>query len=138
MRKVLAFILVLICLIILIVSYMQWKEKINSVKGMESSLNEEADSSSVDEGEVVETKPDVDVERLLLLTSNQDEVVQDVFRDRLEADEVVDFLIVGSAAMNYGDPGYAERLQLSLEESYGDSVNVSTIVFDEAYEFIHQ
>lgn len=134
MRKVLASILVLICFIILFVSYLQWKEKINSAKGMEPSLKEEVevDSSSVDEDEANVVKPEVDVERLLLLTSNQDEVVQDVFRNRLEADEVVDFLIVGSEAMNYGEPGYAERLRLALEESYGDSVNVSTIIIDGA------
>ncbi len=120
---------------------MQWQDKIDSAKGMESStLKEVTDtsSSSVDEDEekAEVVKPDVDVERLLSLTSNQDKVVSSVFRSRLEADEVVDFLIVGSESMNYGDPGYAERLQLSLQESYGEAVNVSTIVLDGATDSI--
>jgi hypothetical protein len=134
MKKVLSIIIVVICLILLIFSYMQWKEKINSAKGMEPSLKDEVDSSpdSVDEEDADDVKPEVDVERLLSLTSNQDEVVSSVFRSRLEADEVVDFLVIGSEVIEFGEPGYAERLQIALEEAYGDAINISTVAFDNA------
>jgi hypothetical protein len=134
MKKVLSIIVVVICLILLIFSYMQWKEKINSAKGMEPLLIEEVDSSpdSVDEDDTDDLKPEVDVERLLSLTSNQDEVVWSVFMSRLEANQVIDFLIVGSDAMESGEPGYAERLEIRLKEAYGDTISISTVVFDKA------
>ncbi|QUW21242.1 SGNH/GDSL hydrolase family protein [Sporosarcina sp. Marseille-Q4063] len=133
MRKVLSIIIVVICLILLVFSYMQWKEKINSAKGMESSsLKVEAGAKSDSSDEDDDVKPDADVERLLSLTSNQDEIVSSVFQSRLEADEVVDFLIVGSDVMEFGEPGYAERLEIALLEAYGDSVNVSTVAIEGA------
>jgi hypothetical protein len=135
MRKVLATIIVIICLTLLIFSYMQWKEKTNFAKGMEPSSSKEeagASSPSVVKDETDDTKPDVDVDRLLSLTLNQDETVSSVFKSRLEADEVIDFLIVGSVAMESGEPGYAERLEIALEEAYGDAISISTVSFDEA------
>jgi hypothetical protein len=137
MRKVLVTIIVIICLILLIFSYMQWKEKINSAQGMEPSLKEESDSSPdsvdrIENDEAEDVKPKVDVDRLISLTSNQDEVVSSVFRSRLEADEVIGYLIVGSDAMDSGEPGYAERLEIALKEAYGDAINISTVSFDEA------
>ena len=108
---------------------MQWKGNISSVEGNStkqvSSPEKNDDKKSVD---VV--KPEQDVKRLLALTSNADEQVQDVFSNRLESEEKVQFLITGSTILDSGKPGYAERLNNALKEAYGDAINVKIESFD--------
>lgn len=120
----LAYIVLITCITVLAGSYIQWKDKLSSyyqsttvATPKESDLNDEAKENDV--------QPENDVERLLLLTTNQDEQVQKVFHNRLEANEKLDFLIVGSPAMTSGNPGYSERLDAALKEAYGDFINVT-------------
>lgn len=129
-KKTLFAIIVLIgCVLLLIGSYMQWKGNISSVGGNSTkqiSSPEKNDDKKSDD--VV--KPKHDVKRLLSLTSNADEQVQEVFSNRLESGENVNFLITGSTLLDSGKPGYGERLNNALKEAYGDSVTVKIEGFD--------
>lgn len=131
-----AYIIVIICLILLCGSYFQWKGKINSVKGntTESTIKRPIKvvppSTNASKQEEPEFKTSLSMENLLKLTTNQDESVRTTFKNRLEAGENIDFLIVGSEAMNEGNPGYSELLKTALEETYGSFAKVSILSFD--------
>ena len=117
------------CAILLIGSYMHWKGNISSVGGnstKQTSSPEKNDDKKSDD--VV--KPELDVKRLLALRSNADEQVQNVFSNRHESDEKVNFLITGSTILDSGKPGYAERLNNALKEAYGDAISVQIEGFD--------
>ena len=127
-KKVFAFIVLISCIALLIGSYMQWKDKISSVQGESSAPVTGVPTPS--EKKDILVKPQLEVERLLTLTAHVDESVQDIFLNRLENEEGVELLIVGSTAMESGEPGYAERLESALKDAYGDFVNVSIEAFD--------
>ena len=132
-KTLFAYIVLIGCIILLVGSYMQWKGKITSVGGqspipISSTPAGEDDESK--EKDVESVNSEQDIERLLALTANADEQVQEVFKSRLESGEQVDFLITGSTAIDNGNPGYAERLQTALEESYGDLINVAIATID--------
>ena len=135
-KTLFAYIVLIGCIILLVGSYMQWKGNIKSVGGqspipISSNPAGENDESKGKDDKVDESvNPEQDIERLLALTANADELVKEVFKSRLESGEQIDFLITGSTAMDDGNPGYAERLQAALKESYGDSINVAIAKID--------
>jgi hypothetical protein len=132
-----AYVVLISCILLLLGSYMQWKDKLSSSGAQSPIIISTSKPVQKNEGSVVtdnreeDVKPDMTIEGLLSLTGHQDQQVQDVFRNRLEAGETVDFLITGSNLMDFGKPGYAERLKTALEEAYGDRITVTTIGFAE-------
>jgi len=125
-KALFAFVVLIGCALLLIGSYMQWNNKISSVGGNSTKPIGSTPASTEDNKESEETEePELDVKRLLSLTANADEQVQDVFSKRLESDEKVNILITGSNTIDSGKPGYGERLNNALKESYGDAVTVN-------------
>jgi len=108
---------------------MQWKEKLSSFQGGSASVEVTTEPAPTTKNETP-MKPELEVERLLTLTKNVDKRIQDVFSNRLEANEQVNFLIIGSTSMKDGAPGYAEQLSTALDEAYGDFVDVTIEAFD--------
>jgi len=134
-KTVLAYIVVIVCIILLAGSYFQWKGKIDAVKGntTETAVKRPikvAPSTNTDNEEQPEVETSMNTKDLLNLTANQEDTVQTTFNKRLEAEEKIDFLIVGSESMNDGSPGYADLLKAELEEAYGRSIEVSILPFD--------
>jgi len=129
-RTLLAYSIVIICIILLAGSYFQWKAKLDSVKASPDEQTSESPRPSSKGSEASKVEPTMDKKRLVQLMANQEDRVRAVFKNRLGSGENLQFLIVGSEAMNGGNPGYAERLKVALEESYGDFVQVSTVPFD--------
>lgn len=129
-KVILAYIILITCILLLVASYTQWKDKLSSF-GQQSPTTVSS-PKPVPESEGVEesVKPEQAIEQLLALTTHQDKQVQEVFRNRLEAGEKVDFLITGSNLMDYGEPGYAERLKTALVATYGDFITLTAIGFD--------
>ncbi len=114
----------LICIGILVFSYLSWQDKLDNASGTnaEASTNKSATKSDA-ENEQAEDKSVENVNEELFL--NMDESVQELFKQKNSDGEALQLLIAGSEALESGDPGYAERLKTSLEEAYGDSVEVS-------------
>lgn len=129
-----AFSLLIICIILLVLSYSDWKSKISSYN--DDVASDKPKNSQPVSPEKVNTEPKEETEKqsstdsLFFLTKNQDERVQNVFQARFSKSEKVDFLIVGSDLMESGDPGYAKLLEKALIDNYGDSINVSIQSFD--------
>lgn len=123
MNKKIVFISVILgCMILLIGSYMQWNKKISS-----SVVQSPKVTSTT--GEAKEAVQDNEQD-LLALAANASPQVLSVIEARLNAEEKVDFLMVGSSSMTEGESGYADRLKMSLEEAYGDAMNITITSFD--------
>jgi len=130
-KKVLfAFFVLLICITLIVVSYLQWDDKLSSHYG-NIETKESVSSPPVKTKPIEKTEESVVDSETLKLIANQDESVQTVFQDRITSGEKVQFLITGSDLLNSGDPGYGERLKVALEEAYGDSIEVTVNGFDQ-------
>lgn len=122
--KIGAFLAVIICIIALVFSYLAWQDKLENVLGEPEQVKAESVDTEKKETEKVKNDNFVNIDSLIV---NMDADVQQVFTDRNDQDETLKFLIAGSAALETGDPGYAERLQDSLEEAYGDFIAVDIV-----------
>ncbi|MGI2327664.1 SGNH/GDSL hydrolase family protein [Planococcus sp. YIM B11945] len=129
LRNLGAFVLIVLCLAVLVFSYIIWKDKLASASGNSSAPAVEVQKEEPAEAEepVSEGSSQVEFEKL---TAAMDEQVREVFVNRNKAGEKVQLLIVGSSVMEDGEPGYAKLLMDSLEEAYGDFVEAETISFD--------
>ncbi|WKA54009.1 SGNH/GDSL hydrolase family protein [Planococcus shixiaomingii] len=130
MRKLGAFLIVLMCIAILVFSYITWKEKlaVASEETVKTPALIEEKEVSKETSEPVEATLSKD--QLEQLVASMDEQVQEVFLNRLEAGEKVQLLVVGSQAMNAGEPGYSEQVKQAIEEAYEGFVEVETLSFD--------
>ena len=126
----LAYIVIFLCILLLVGSYTQWKNKLSSFAEQSPTTVASPKPVQKSEGVAESVKPKENIEQLLSLTTSQDKQVQEVFRKRLEAGEKVDILITGSNLMDYGTPGYTERLKTALVGAYGDHITVTAIGFD--------
>ncbi|MBU0906384.1 MAG: SGNH/GDSL hydrolase family protein [Firmicutes bacterium] len=124
------------CVIILITSYLVWQARIESVANNASARNhsteivkeEKSDEQEPNEEEEVEGK--LNLESLTGLIQNLDESSKQVILNRFEQQENVQMLVLGSEALNMGEPGYAEILQTNIQSSYGDFMEVDVVPFD--------
>lgn len=114
----------LLCVGILVFSYLSWQDKLQNASGTEAQASTDKSASKSDaKNTQTETKSDRNVNEELL--ANMDESVQELFKQKNTNGETLHLLIAGSEALESGDPGYAERLKTSLEEAYGDSIEVT-------------
>lgn len=129
MKKLSIVLSILLCGIILIFSYASWKEKLASAgKPAEQAIAAAPTEETEKDIEAVsEVTTDIDLESL---TASMDPQVQEVFLNRKEQGEKVQFLIIGSEAMNDGEPGYASLLTDALESSYAGLVETEVMAFD--------
>lgn len=131
LRKIGAVVAIIACIGILLFSYMNWKDKIESAgtKPAEASAPAEVKEEKDEEKKepVEEDIASIDIDGL---TNEMDEQVREVFMERNDSEEKLQLLIVGSEAMDEGSPGYAQALTESLEEAYGDFVGTDVVSFD--------
>lgn len=116
---------VLACVGILVFSYLSWQDKLQQAAGIETEASAKPETTQ-SETETTQTEENSDEfvnngEQL----ANMDEQVQQLFIQKKSEGQAVQMLITGSAALESGDPGYAELLQTELEEAYGDLVDVT-------------
>src|SRR5690606_18640272 len=64
------------------------------------------------------------------LTAGMDAELQELFSNRKEQGETVQLLILGSEAMESGEPGYGELLKDALEEAYAGFIETELLPFD--------
>lgn len=122
--KIGAVIAVIICIIALVFSYLTWQDKLENVLAPTEVVNAKSDEETKDKPKEVKSDKNVNIDGLV---SNMGTQPQDLFIKRNENGENVRMLITGSAALESGDPGYAERLQASLEEAYADFIEVDIL-----------
>ncbi|MBU9675105.1 SGNH/GDSL hydrolase family protein [Planococcus sp. CP5-4] len=115
---------VLACLGILVFSYLSWQDKLQGAGTPEQTASTETENTD-SETQTTQTESTSDDSVNTELLANMDERVQELFLQKTSEDETLQLLIAGSEALESGNPGYAQRLKTSLEESYGDSIEVT-------------
>lgn len=120
---------VLACLGILVYSYLSWQDKLQGAGTPEQTANAQTENTD-SETQTTQTESTGDDSVNAELFANMDEQVQELFLQKNSEGETLQLLIVGSEALESGDPGYAERLQTSLEEAYGESIEVTIKAVD--------
>lgn len=128
----------LVCLVLLVFSYMQWNNKIVSHYSDSSSAANDSNSSdkktkkekSKKDGQKGKKKESGDDFSLDALLANADESVQDVFQKRIEQDEAVNMLILGSNELEYGDPGVGERIENALKKHYDTHIETTVTTYE--------
>ncbi|MBD8013361.1 SGNH/GDSL hydrolase family protein [Planococcus wigleyi] len=126
--KIGAFLAVLLCVFALVFSYLTWQDKLENV--LEQPEEQKTQTSGKKEASTKETKEQNNGElsvNIKELSANADQAVQDLLIERSDNGEKVQLLIAGSAALDSGNPGYAERLKESLETSYEDFIEVDVL-----------
>lgn len=134
--KIGAVIAVIICIIVLVFSYLTWQDKLENVLEKPEEANAQAVDDEKEKASATETKTtnetSVNMEEL---TANMDEQVQQLVLDRSEG-ESLKMLIAGSAALESGQPGYAAQLKSSIEERYGNFIEVDIVSVSGTSEFL--
>ena len=127
LRKIGAILAVIVCISILLFSYTNWKDKIESAGSQPAETSAPAEVEEETKEPVDEEVASIDIDSL---TSEMDEQIREVFLDRKDSAKKLQLLIVGSEAMDEGSPGYAKALTESLEEAYGDFIETDMVSFD--------
>ncbi|EGA90817.1 epsx protein [Planococcus donghaensis MPA1U2] len=122
--KIGAVVAVIICVIALVFSYLTWQDKLENVLAPPEAVSAKSEDQKKDKPKEVKSDKSVNIDNLI---SNMDPKVQDLFIERNENGKSLKMLIAGSAALESGDPGYAERLEASLEEAYADFIEVDIL-----------
>ena len=134
MRKLGVALATIVCVTVLFISYSIWKDKLEAASGgNEASAappSESADTENTSESSKTEDDIGLTVTDLQQLTEAMDGPVRQMFYDRHGAGESVRLLILGSVAMDAGEPGYSELLTEAIESAYGEFVQVETMSFD--------
>ncbi len=124
-----ALVAVLACLGILVFSYLSWQDKLQGAGTPDRTASAETENTD-SETQTTQTESTGDNSVNAELFANMDEQVQELFLQKSSEGEALQLLIAGSEALESGDPGYAERLKTSLEEAYGESIEVTIEAVD--------
>ena len=128
MKRFLVTLLTIGCIAILIVGNKHWKEKtsVSAEKVKQQVIME-------DEGQAkgeVEEETKVDREQLLKLASNWPAEAKDRYQQAIEDGRPFTILIAGSLSLGSDENGWSEIVKKTLEETYGDTVNVVIKKYD--------
>lgn len=129
MRKFGAILLVIFCLVILVISYSSWKDKIGSAaeKPLETSKPSEATQEAA---APAKQNPSLNREELESLSAGVNEQARQVLLDKYDNSERIQLLIVGSNAIDSGEPGYAELLKERLDQAYKGFIETTVSSFN--------
>lgn len=131
-------IIVIVCLIILVFSYLNWQKKLDNVLEQDqavltqTNVIEKEPSTQTKNSDAQTTADSVTINKM---TANMDEQVRTLLVDRNSKGNSLKMLITGSAALESGEPGYAERLKSSIEEAY-DFIEVTIVPVEKTSEFL--
>lgn len=124
----------LVCGILVIFSYLAWKEQLDSVarpvERVEASEEEESEESVQPAEEQDAASSELD-ETFVSSLSNMDEEVRSVFENRKTAGETIQLLILGSDLVEMGSPNMSDLVEEELKATYGDAIEISKQTFNE-------
>src|SRR5699024_5047243 len=128
----------LICVVLLALSYMQWNKKLTSHHANSSAVSEQKESTKdqkhKEKGQAKPSKKskgtkdhNASIEALL---ANTDEEIQTLFKKRISDDKPVNMLILGSDELEYGNHGTAERIENALKKHYDAHIETTVSTYD--------
>lgn len=134
-KKILLFgLTTIICVIVLAFSYMQWNKKLTShYDGSTLEKTESNEGVGKKSGKKTKSKKKESTDDALpldALIANMDEELQEVFTKRIEDDEAVKFLILGSDELEFGDPGVGERVENALKKHYDTHIDTTVSTYE--------
>lgn len=123
------------CFAIILFSYISWNIKLDNIEKDATKVIPISTDSSGSEDKSSEqnnntNSSSLSEEDLKKALKNSSTSVQNLFEKRYKDGQTVKMLILGSQAMDQGGEGYAKLLKDSLQETYGDFVNVSAQSFN--------
>ncbi|MCM3356550.1 hypothetical protein [Psychrobacillus sp. MER TA 171] len=137
LHKSIMLVLSILCVIILILSYFMWKDKLENAQNLSKTaidpqiekVQKEEPTSS---GETTSLPEELELtrEELVAALSNADAKIQELVLDRYDQSENIQMLIVGSTVMNDGNPGYGQQLSEALTNTYGSLFEITLSPWD--------
>lgn len=127
------------CMVTLIISYNVYQSRIESitdqsgytpVKSNQKDKTLPTENKAPDKEDVSTKSDSLSTEQITAITANMSDEVSTVITSRLQAGENIQMLIIGSSSIEDGTPSYGELLTTNLSESYGDSIETTTLSFD--------
>ena len=135
LHKSILLVISIICIVILILSYFMWADKLENAQilsktGKTTQLEtKDRNNVSSSKGIITEEHP-LPREELVQSITNADVRVQDIVLDRYDNNEKVQLLVVGSAVMQDGEPGYGQQLSEALTNTYGSLFEITLSHWD--------
>src|SRR5699024_3476310 len=128
----------LICVVLLALSYMQWNKKLTSHHANSSAVSEQKESTKDQihkkKGQAKPSKKskgtkdnNASIEELL---ANVDEEIQKLFKKLISEDKPVTVLILTSDELEYGNPVTAERIENALKKHYDAHIETTVSTYD--------
>jgi len=124
------------CIATLIFSYTVYNSRIDNVATqtdyapVKTTQKEDSKEESTDTQDETPEINSLTAQQIESLTANMSEDVLEVVTSRLEAEEKIQLLVIGSSSIELGSPGYGELLTSNLSEAYGDWIETTTISYD--------
>ena len=119
-KRIATLLVIVICGVVLLLSYLQWKDKLSEVGGSASGLFTErlSEIASADDGAAEFTEAETVIsedspltrETIRQLTANMPADIPALMNNRFDKDEPIRLLIAGSQAISQGGEGGAARL----------------------------
>lgn len=121
MKNFLSFFMIIAMIVTLVLGNIYWNNK--------------TIHANVDKAAQPSEKTSPDTKELLAYTANWPDESQKLYKEKLRKNEPFSILIAGSPAIN----GLANQLIKSMEDTYGDTVQISTHAYDlTSTEFVNQ
>lgn len=134
-KKIGVLFIIIACFAIILFSYISWNIKLDNIEKKATKVVPISTDSSGSKGKNSGQSNNITTSSLseadlknALKNSNTD--VQNLFEKRYKDGQNVKMLILGSQTMVQGGGGYAKLLEDSLQETYGDFINVSAQSYD--------
>ncbi|WP_422123956.1 SGNH/GDSL hydrolase family protein [Planococcus sp. X10-3] len=129
MRKLGVLLSIILCGVILVFSYASWKDKLAAAgkPAPPSEAAAPAEETTEEQSAVSEEVADIDLESL---TAGMDPQVQELLSNRKEQGEKVQLLVLGSEAMEAGQPGYSELFTEAIDTAYGGFIETEVMNFE--------
>ena len=137
--KILVPLVSILSIAILIVSYLSWDKKLETIKS-EALTNNTGDYTTAgntpnDESTTSgKTAFEINSDELAELAQNSDTSVQELVQKRFNAGVKVQMLIVGSDSIDFGEPSSATQLSEAIETAYKGFIEPTVLPFDSTSE----
>jgi hypothetical protein len=127
------------CIMTLLISYNIYQSRIETItdqsdnapfKSTDQEKVKAKATKTPDKEEASSKGNSLSPEQFSTLTANMSDEVSTVITSRLQAGENIQMLLIGSSSIEDGTPSYGELLTKNLSDSYGESVETTTISFD--------
>ena len=125
------------CIMTLLISYNIYQSRIESTANqsdhapvIKSKIEDKVSTKESKTPDKESTSDSLTPEQITTLTANMSDEVSAVITSRLQAGKKIHMLLIGSSSIEDGTPSYGELLTTNLSDSYGESIETTTISYE--------